>query len=380
MNKKIVITANTFWNISNFRLGLLNHLVEKGFKITVIAPPDKSLDIFNKFNFKYIPIKIDRKGKNIFNDLIVFFKFFFLFLKEKPNIILTFTIKPNIYASLAAHSLNIPVVNNISGLGSAIIKENFITLLVNFLYKIAFFRSKCILFENKDDLDFFVIKKIVKVKNTSLIPGCGIDINHFAKVPIYNNKNFFKYKTKFRFILIARLLRDKGIFEYVEACKLISKTNKNVEFGILGFIDENNPTGIKMNQINIWVEEEILLYFGETDDVRPYIYESDCVVLPSYREGTPKALLEASAMRKPLIATNTNGCKEVVVDNKNGFLCKVKDGKDLSEKMNKMINISNLERKKMGDYGYEKVNTQFNQKIINQIYLTSINKVLEISN
>ena len=374
MTKKILISANTFWNIHNFRIELINYLEKNNFKITIVTTIDKSFTKEYEKRFKVINLPIDRKSKNLFKDLILLIKYYLIIRREKPNFVLTYTIKPNIYASIAAHLLNIKIINNISGLGSSFIKNNIVTKIVILLYKIAFLNSKYIFFENNNDMTFFILKKIISPKKGYLIPGCGINIDYFKNFKPIQKNNLFQKRKEFNFLLIARLIKDKGLIEYIEAAKIVSRNNPNIEFGILGFEDTHNPTHIIKKDFEYMINDTNISYLGETDDVRAYIYNSNCVVLPSYREGTPKSLMEAMAMSKPIIATNVAGCIEVLEDNKNGYLCEVRNSQDLAKKMIKMINLQTSDRVSMGRFGLNKVSKEFDQNIINQKYISVINE------
>jgi glycosyltransferase involved in cell wall biosynthesis len=237
-----------------------------------------------------------------------------------------------------------------------------------FLYKLALKKSTCVFFQNPDDRDFFILKNIVRLDQTQLLPGSGVDLNRYRPAL---NKNHSK-PGELKFILIARMIRDKGVYEYIEAAKTVHTQYPHVQFNLLGFLGVENPTAVSHEQINEWNKLSFIHYLGEAEDVREFISQSDCVVLPSYREGTPKALLEAAAMAKPIITTNVPGCKEVVDDSVNGYLVEVKNTKDLAKKMCKMIELTELEREEMGRRGRIKMERQFNEEIVFNAYLNVI--------
>ncbi len=366
--KKIVLSSNTSWSIFNFRFGLIEELL-KNYKVIVVAPKDKYSEKLIDLGCKYYDIYIDRKGTNPINDLKTFWQYYRLYKKIKPNIALHFTIKPNIYGNLASQLLGIPVVNNITGLGTLFIKKNFITYLVEIMYKIAF-RNSFVFFQNREDKELFVQKNLVK--RYDVLPGSGINTEKFKPIKIEKKDNIF------RFLLIARMIWDKGIGEYVEAAKIIKQKYKDVEFLLLGPVGVDNPTAIPKEQIDKWQKEELVKYLGTTDDIKSEIAKVDCVVLPTYyREGVPRVLLEAAAMEKPLIATNIAGCKEVVEDGINGYLCRVKDSEDLADKMEKMLNLSEDKRKAMGKAGRQKITNQFDENIVIKKYLKIISQILK---
>ena len=360
--KKIVLSSNTSWSIFNFRFGLIKELL-KNYEVIVVAPKDKYSEKLINLGCKYYDIYIDRKGTNPINDLKTFWQYYRLYKKIKPDITLHFTIKPNIYGNFASQLLRIPVVNNITGLGTLFIKKNFITYLAEIMYKIAL-RNSFVFFQNKEDKELFVQKNLVK--RYDVLPGSGVNTKKFKPIKIEKKDNIF------RFLLIARMIWDKGIGEYVEAAKIIKQKYKNVEFLLLGPVRVDNPTTIPKEQIDKWQKEGLVKYLGTTNDVKNIITKVDCVVLPSYREGISRVLLEAAAMEKPLIATNIAGCKEVVEDGINGYLCKVKDVKDLADKMEKMLNLSEDKRKEMGKAGRKKMIKEFDERIVIEKYLEAI--------
>jgi len=301
-----------------------------------------------------------------------------------PDIYLGFTAKPNIYGSLAAQSLGIPVINNISGLGtvfgamSTSLVGNLLARLVRVLYWFALLRSDKIFFQNKDDCREFFEKGVVKDHLTDLLPGSGVDLDRFTYKPITVNQLSPKAnneKKKTRFLLISRMLWDKGIGEYMKAARLLTRRHPRAEFYMIGFLDFQNPEAISEAQINEWISEDIVQYLGVIDDIRPEIVKADCVVLPAqYREGTPRSLLEAAAMGRPVITTDTVGCRETVDDGVNGYLCAPNDSIDLSKKMERIIDLDNAQHHKMGRCGREKMELQFDQQIVIQKYLETISK------
>jgi glycosyltransferase involved in cell wall biosynthesis len=284
----------------------------------------------------------------------------------RPNVFLGYTVKPNIYGSIAAHLLDIPVINNIAGLGAVFIKDGWITRLVRGLYWFALSRSKRVFFQNEDDRALFIEGDLLDCEITDRLPGSGIDLNHFSSIEMLPSES------SVRFLLIARMLWDKGVGDYVEAAKLLKSRGVSADFCLLGFLDVKNPTAISRDQMDEWVKSGYVTYLGETDDVRPHITAATCVVLPSfYREGVPRTLLEAAAIGRPIITTDAIGCREVVDDGLNGYLCKPRDASDLAEKMERFIALSSEQRAEMGRRGRAKIEREFDEKIV-------INKYLEV--
>ena len=370
MNKKIIICLNTSWNIFNFRLNLARSLKKAGYDVILVAPYDKYSEIL-KQEFEYHDIFMNNKGTNPKEDIKTLIEFYKLYKAIKPDIVLNYTIKPNIYGNIACSLLGIKTINNISGLGTVFIKESLITKVVKSLYKYSLGKSSKVFFQNNDDKQLFIINKLVQENKCDLLPGSGIDTNKFISLEYEQSDNIF------RFLLIARMLWDKGIGEYVEAAKIIKQKYPTVEFQLLGSLDVVNKTAIDEKQMNLWIKDDLIVYFGSTDDVTQFIKKADCIVLPSYREGTPRTLLESASMSKPLIATNVPGCRDVLNDRINGFLCEVKNAKDLADKMEKMINLTSDERLAMGKAGREKMIKEFDESIVISKYLKTIKELIK---
>lgn len=368
--KTIAIVINTSWNIFNFRLGLLKALQEEGYKIVAIAPRDEYTEKLEALGFEYHNIDINNKGTNPLEDAKLVFAFYKLYKKIAPDVILQYTIKPNIYGSMAAGMLGIPVISNISGLGTVFLNDSLSSKVARFLYKVALKVPKKVFYQNAHDRELFVQSNLVKAEKTELLPGSGIDIEKYKPLKEKQENN-----NTLRFLFIARLVKDKGLVEYVEAAKQI--TRSSTEFAILGAFYLGNPTAIKENEMQKWEREGAIKYIGTSDDVMSVISEYDCIVLPSYREGLSRVLLEAASMAKPIITTSVPGCKEVVDDGVNGYLCEVKDADSLAEQMRKMLKLTYEERSEMGRRGREKVVKEFNEKIVIKKYEETIASILK---
>lgn len=367
--KKIVISLNTSWNIYNFRLNLTRALKSAGYKVILVAPYDKYSEIL-KQEFEYHDIYMNNKGTNPKEDLKTLIEFYKLYKSIKPDVVLNYTIKPNIYGNIACSILGIKTINNISGLGTVFIKESLVTKIVKSLYKYSLSKSSKVFFQNNEDKDLFIENKLLGKPLSDLLPGSGIDTNKFIPIEYKNEDKTFK------FLLIARMLWDKGIGEYVDSARIIKQKYPDVEFQLLGSLDAVNKTAISKEQMQSWVDEGLVIYLGVTDDVKEYIKKTDCIVLPSYREGTPRTLLESASMGKPIITTNAVGCKEVVYDKINGYLCEVKNPEDLADKMEMMLSLSDKQRDDMGKAGREKMIKEFDEKIVIDKYLEAIREII----
>lgn len=373
MSKKILISINTAWNLLNFRAGLIHGLISSGFEVIALAPQDKYVAELELLGCRFVHLEMDNQGTHPVRDFLLLRRYWRLLKIEKPDLCLFYTIKPNVYGSLASTICGIPFINNVSGLGAVFIQDGWLRQLVSALYRLAFRNSNQVFFQNHDDLGLFLENKLVKVGLTDVLPGSGVNLNRFTPVDDDDRKTL---ASPFRFLLIARMLKDKGVFEFVNAAQLLKESGVKAEFCLLGFLDVQNPTAISIEQMKEWTDQGCVKYIGVSDDVREHIASAGCIVLPSYREGTPRTLLEAAAMGKPIVTTNVVGCKEVVEHGVNGFLCEVKNAEDLALKMKEMLFLSEEQRKLMGQNGRIKMEKEFDEQIVIHKYLKAIDLAL----
>ncbi len=365
---KIAIVLNTSWNIYNFRKGLIQSFLDKDNEVFTIAPTDAYSNKLTEMGCHHIPVKMDSRGASPLKDFMLIFELFWIYKKVRPDVILHYTIKPNIYGTIAASLLKIPVINNVCGLGTIFLKDNFVSKVAIALYRIAFRFPRKIFFQNNDDKELFINKKIVNPKICDLVPGSGIDVRNF-------NPQMKAGEKSFTFLLISRLIYDKGILEYIEAIKKLKSVGYDAKFQILGAIDEKHKRGIPKKIIDSWIDSRQIEYLGTTTDVKEMIKNADCIVLPSYREGTPRTLLEAASMEKPIVTTNVPGCKEVVKDGFNGYLCNLKDADDLADKMKNILSLDPDLLQQMGKNSREYVKTKFDERIVIRKYHESISTI-----
>lgn len=371
-NKNIVICSNYAWTIYAFRLPLIRELQKNGYCIYILTQEDKYTKYIKKDFKNCFNLYLDRSGLNPFHDIITCIHLTLFLLIIKPDALLTFTIKPNIYGGFVTRLLGIPHFPNITGLGSTFLGTSKLKKLVKLMYKLALSKSTKVFFQNNDDLNLFNNLNIVSISRSVRLPGSGIDLKRYQPstqiLCTTSNK-------KFRFLLVSRMLWDKGIGEYVAAARYIKNKYQNVEFCLLGFLGVQNPSAISEQQMNKWTTEGVVSYLGVSDDVRKELSEANCVILPSYREGVPRSLLEAASMAIPIITTDTVGCRDAIEDGKSGFLSKVKSISDLSKKMELMINLSPAERKSMGLHGRKKMEVEFDQNIVLKMYINALEKL-----
>ena len=361
---KICLVDNDLRLNLNFRGNIIKAFLNKGYDVTIISPEDESFsikDFDERLNF--IPVEVSRKGKNPFSDLIYCKKLFSIYKKEKFDLIFHYTIKPNIYGNIASHFAKIKAISIIPGLGHLFIKESFATKIVEILYRFSLNYANEVWFLNEDDKKEFLKRKLVKENKIKILPGEGIDLEKFKPIKIERNDN------KIIFLMIARVLWEKGFKEYIEAAEILKKKYSNLEFQLLGAIDTGNPSGVPEEIVMKYHNDKIINYLGTTNDVPNVIAKCDCLVLPSfYREGLPRTLMEGASMEKPLITTNNVGCKEAVIEGYNGFLCKIKNSQDLAEKIEKFLSLSQEEKGKLGKNGRKLMKEKFEDNIVIRKY------------
>ncbi|MFL6721475.1 MAG: glycosyltransferase family 4 protein [Sphingomonas sp.] len=360
--RTVVLSANSDWNIANFRPGLIRALAQAGYEPVVIAPQDPAADArMRALGVERIAVRIERSGLNPWADSRLLRDYRRHLKRLRPAAYLGYTIKPNIYGSFAAGSLGIPALPNVSGLGTAFIRRGPLQRLVTALYRIGFRRAPVVFFQNHEDRQLFVERRIVRPDQARVLPGSGVDLERFAPAPPPEGPPVF--------LFIGRLLRDKGVVEYVEAARALRKDLPGARFQLLGGLDEGNRSAVRQSELDAWINKGAVEHLGTTDDVRPFIAASTAVVLPSYREGLPRSLLEAAAMTRPLIAADVPGCRDVVEDGVNGYLCAVRDPTSLAEAMRRLAQLPRAERLAMGDAARCKVQERFSEALVVRAYL-----------
>jgi glycosyltransferase involved in cell wall biosynthesis len=364
---KIVVAANSSWNLLNFRGGLIEGLTDAGFSVVALAPDDGSSAGLTALGAQFVPIRIDNSGTSIVRDARLLGDYWRILRRLRPQAFLGFTVKPNIYGSLAAGLLGVRTINNISGLGTAFMGPGPLNWLVSRLYRLALARSHRVFFQNPADLELFVARGLVRIRQAQRIPGSGVDLGRFqpSVAPRPDDRPF-------RFLFVGRLLRDKGLVEYAEAARRLRPRWPQAEFAILGFAGSDNRSAVPIAEVERWRDEGIVTYLGETGDVRPQLEAADCVVLPSYREGLPRSLLEAAAMAKPMVATDVPGCRDVIADGENGFLCQARSPESLAVAMEKMLGLKPAERVAMGRRARQRAEREFDQARVVSAYLEAL--------
>ena len=357
---KILILTNNLAGLHNFRREVVMAIIDKGYHLTICGPLNANLSYFENVNCDFIPTKFKRKGTNPIKDFILVFQYVKIIKKVKPDAVLTYTIKPNVYGGMACQITKVPQFANITGLGTAVENPGWMQKLTIFLYKIGLKKAYTVFFQNKANKDFCLSHKMVKGHNV-LIPGSGVNLNRhqFQEYPTESTLNF---------VFISRLIKQKGIEHYLEAAEHIKQKYSNVEFHILGYCEGNYQ-----DRLNTLQEKGIIEYHGRQKDVRPFLKMCHCVVHPSfYPEGMSNVLLESCANGRPIITTDRPGCGDIVDDGINGFVVRQRDTNDLIEKIEKFINLPYDTKKTMGKNARMKVEKEFDRQIVVKAYLDEL--------
>ncbi|GGB25651.1 glycosyltransferase family 4 protein [Puia dinghuensis] len=367
VNQSIAFVANTSWSIYKFRLYLIERLLRQGFAIYVLAPRDPYTEKFEHLiGLTYIELT-HFHGKSIspLEDYLLYRELLSHYRTLKPRLIFHYTVKANLYGTRAAARAGIPSISVITGLGYTFSGEGWLQHAVRTAYRRQLQKSSEVWFLNSDDREFFITRGLVRPEKTFLLPGEGVDAAYFYPAP-------YQQRTEITFLLIGRLIRHKGIYEFVAAARSLQKQGLAVRCQLLGFFDDNNPVAIPRKEIEEWTARNLVTWLGHTDDVRPFIEQADCVVLPSYREGMPLSLLEGASMCKALIATDTAGCRAIVEEGVNGYLCREKDGADLAQKMVAYYHLPPMAKRQMGIEGRNQVLQHYTRERVVAIYLEKI--------
>lgn len=363
----IGIVLNTAWNIYNFRLGLVKALLAVGHRVFAIAPADDFVTQIEATGCVFVPLQhLSRKGVNPIKDLRFSYELFQIYKEHQIDIVLQYTIKPNIYGSLAANMAKIKSISTVTGLGYSFLSEGAVNKIVKQLYKSAFKGCTRIAFQNSDDKKLFEDLNLCTSDKTMLIKGSGINTEYFKPLPKT------QVSDNLIFLFVGRLLYDKGVAELLTAAEILKNKYPKTEIWVVGGIDEGNPSAIEKSVVDEKHNAGIINYLGSSSDVRSIMQNADVVVLPSYREGLPRVMLESVAMAKPIITTDTAGCRDMVQGNENGFLVPVKDAHALAQAMILMYELSPSERQKMGEIGRKMALEQFDEQAIIKRYFEEI--------
>lgn len=360
MNKKIAILANDTTYTYNLRSAIIEELIKNDFEVYVVAEVLKFENELKEIGCHVVDLKIGRHGKNPFGDIILLKKYKKILKEIKPDIVLTYNIKPNVYGGLACRILNIKYLPNITGLGTALEYPGILQKITIFLHKVGLKKANTVFFQNEENMAFFKKHKILSNKTkTVLLPGSGVDLDRH-KLLDYPKDNTVK------FLYIARIMKEKGIDIYLEVAKYIKEKYPNTEFHICGYCDDDKYIEI----LNQYQNDNIIIYHGEQKDMIPFFEMAHCIIHSSYYpEGMSNVLLEAAAHGRPIICTNRSGCKETVDDNVTGYVVPIKDTNKMIKAVEKMVKMNNLDRKQMGLNGRKKIEKEFDRRIVVKEYI-----------
>jgi glycosyltransferase involved in cell wall biosynthesis len=365
----VALVCNTAWAIYTYRRGLLRALTQAGARVTVIAPRDRTFEPLAAMGCDCVELPVASKGTNPLHDLRTLLALYRHYRALRPDVVFHYTIKPNIYGSIAAWLARTPSVAVTTGLGYVFIQKSRAAQIAKHLYRFAFRFPREVWFLNRDDEAAFNEQSLLAhPERARLLHGEGVDLEDFPFTPLPARETF-------AFVLIGRLLWDKGVGEYVEAARTLRARYPHARFQLLGPVGVDNPSAISRDEVAAWEREGVIEYLGETTDVRPYIADADCVVLPSYREGVPRTLMEASAMGRPIVATDVPGCREVVADGVNGLLCEARDATSLAASLARMLDLGNAERAAMAGRGRKKIEKEFDERVVVQRYRELIREI-----
>lgn len=369
----VCLVCNTAWAIYTYRHGLIRMLVGKGVSVTVLAPRDRTFPLLEEMGCRCIELPVASKGTSPREDLRTLCALYRYYRALKPHVVFHYTIKPNIYGSIAARLAGVPSIAVTTGLGYVFIQKSRAAHVAKALYRFAFRFPREVWFLNRDDKASFIEGRLLAhPERARLLNGEGVDLAHFAFTPLPRTPQF-------TFVLIGRLLWDKGVGEYVDAARELRARYPHARFQLLGPAGVDNPSAITLEDVTRWQHEGVIEYLGEAHDVRAHIANADCVVLPSYREGVPRTLMEASAMGRPIVATDVPGCREVVADGVTGLLCEARSAASLAAKLAQMLDMTDDARRAMGERGRAKVAAEFDEAAVVERYRQTLHAVAGVS-
>lgn len=358
--KKVVILSNHHSYTYNFRREIIQRLLDENFKVYIVVPYGEKVELLKEMGCEHINISLERRGVNPINDFKLFISYYKIFEKTKPSAVLSYTIKPNIYGGIVCRIRNIPFFPNVTGLGTAVENDTLLQKLLIFLYRIAFKKATCVFFQNHENKNFF-ISRLFMLKNYKVIPGSGVNIDFFSLLP-------YPLDVNIEFVFISRIMKEKGIDQYLEAAEYIRSKYPNTRFHILGFCENTYEEKLEKLQ-----QKGIIQYHGMQSDVREFLKISHCTIHPTYYpEGMSNVLLESAASGRPIITTNRSGCREIVDDGINGYIVEQQNSLDLIRKVEIFLSLDHEEKRKMGIAGRTKVVKEFDRKFVVDFYISEL--------
>jgi len=366
----IVLISNTAWYLYNFRRGTIAAFVESGRPVVAMAPPDRYADkLVEELGVTFVPLRLDGKGTRLAGEARSVLHLFGALRRLQPAFVFNFTVKANIYSGLACRLLGIPYSNNVSGLGTAFIHDSWLYRRVRSLYGFVNRGARCVFFQNQEDMALFRDRGLLKDTPTVLLPGSGMDTARFAFQALPETDDF-------TFVMVARLIADKGVREYVAAAERVARTHPGSRFVLIGPQGVSNSSAIDDAEVAEWRRTGVVEYVGEQDDVRPWLAKSHVLVLPSYREGMPRTVLEAASMGRPAIVTDVPGCRQAVVDGETGWLCQVRDAESLAACMTACLDMSYDQLAEAGRAARRRIENEFDERIVIQAALDCLDRAV----
>ncbi|MYL30776.1 glycosyltransferase [Halobacillus halophilus] len=362
---RILVLANFGMGLYNFRKELLKELIKNNHEVFISLPKDEYKPKLEEIGCEFIDTPVSRRGTNPITDFKLFMNYKKIIKEIKPDIVLTYTIKPNVYGGLACRVTKTPCIVNITGLGTAVENGGVLQRITLYLYRISLKKVNCVFFQNEENKKTLIKSKAIVGKNM-VLPGSGVNLEH------YNLMEYPKPQVV-NFLFISRIMKEKGIDQYLEAASYLKQKYSNVNFHIVGFCESEYK-----NKLTNMQDKGVIEYHGKQSDVKRFYEISHCTVHPSYYpEGMSNVLLESAACGRPIITTNRSGCGEVVDEGVNGYKVKPENSNDLIEKMEKFLNLSYETKVKMGLSGRRKVEIQFNRRTVIDTYLAEIHNITE---
>ena len=363
LKPRVLFSACTSWTLFNYHRNTFRAFLEAGYDVHVACHSDRYAKKLEALGCVAIPLSIRPASRNPFYELYTLLQFFNIYARVRPAAAFHFTIKCNLYGSLAARALGIPFVNSISGLGSAFNEPGLFRRMVETAYRLLQRGCFRVFFHNPSDLDYMLRRGMASSRQAFLLPGSGVDLRHFQPSPRPRSGNFV-------FVFAGRIIWEKGLAFLAEAMRIVQGEEAAVECRVHGFTGRGNPKYVPVDTLRDWESEGLIRYLDHHDDVREAFEEADCVVLPTYYgEGVPKSLLEAAAMAKPIVTTDLPGCRRAVREGENGFLCAPRDAESLAQAMLRMVRLGEAERARMGANGRSMVEAHFSEARVTKAYL-----------
>ena len=366
----VVLVSNTSWYLYNFRRGTICALRAAGFSVVALSPTDPfSQRLEDELGVRHEPLNLDGKGTSVWGEGRSFVGLALALRRMKPAFVFNFTVKANIYSGLACRALGIPYANNVSGLGTAFLHDSWLFRRVRALYGFANRGARRVFFQNQEDHRLFHAHGLLKVTPTTVLPGSGMDLTRFAFSPLPDGP--------LTFVMVARLLGDKGVREYASAAAQVRKAHPDVRCLLVGPLGISNRTAITANEVTAWVNAGQLEYAGETDDIQPFIRQAHVLVLPSYREGMPRTVLEAAAMGRPAIVSDVPGCRHAIRADETGWLCEVRNADSLAQRMLSAVQRPREQLAEAGIKARALMEAEFNEAIVIRAYVSCLDTIGE---